>query len=88
MNKAGLAGVVAKDLGISKAQAERVISSVLQAIRTNARKGINLSGFGNFSVAKRAARRCKNPRNGAEIRIKACKAVKFKPGKAFKEMVR
>jgi DNA-binding protein HU-beta len=87
MNKAGLVDAVAKDLGISKSLAEKAITSVLETIREQCRRGVNLVGFGNFSVAKRAARNGRDPRTGKPIKIKACKAVRFKAGKAFKDLI-
>ena len=40
----------------------------------------SLSGFGSFSVSKRAARKGRNPQTGKEIKIAAKKVVKFKAG--------
>ena len=48
---------------------------------------VSLIGFGNFEVRERAARTGKNPQTGAEIKIAACKAPAFKPGKALKDAV-
>jgi len=44
-------------------------------------------GFGTFSVAKRAARKGRNPQTGETINIKASKSHKFKAGKAFKDAI-
>jgi len=48
---------------------------------------LNLSGFGIFKVAARAAREGRNPRTGETIQIKASKKAKFVPSKALKEAV-
>ena len=48
---------------------------------------IQLVGFGTFEVTERAARTGKNPQTGKEIKIAACKAPKFKAGKALKDAV-
>lgn len=48
---------------------------------------VQLVGFGTFEVTERAARVGKNPQNGKEISIPACKAPKFKAGKALKDEV-
>ena len=48
---------------------------------------LNLSGFGIFKVAARAAREGRNPRTGETIQIKASKKAKFVPAKALKEAV-
>lgn len=48
---------------------------------------VTLVGFGTFYVGKRAARTGRNPRTGANIKIKAAKVPKFRAGKALKDAV-
>ena len=43
-----------------------------------------IAGFGSFSVSNRQARVGRNPRRGEEIKIKASKCVRFRPGKDYK----
>ncbi|NNK85814.1 MAG: HU family DNA-binding protein, partial [Desulfobacterales bacterium] len=50
-------------------------------------KDVTLTGYGTFKVAKRKARKGRNPQTGEEIQIKAAKVPKFSPGKALKEAV-
>ncbi|HWT71423.1 MAG TPA: HU family DNA-binding protein, partial [Oxalicibacterium sp.] len=59
------------------------------AVTTTLKKNgtLTLVGFGTFAVGKRAARTGRNPRTGEEIKIKAAKVPKFKPGKALKDAV-
>jgi DNA-binding protein HU-beta len=52
------------------------------AIKKEAR--FSYPNFGTFKVTERAARKGRNPRTGAEIRIKASKTVKFAPAPKFK----
>jgi DNA-binding protein HU-beta len=47
--------------------------------------GINLVGFGSFSVQKRAAREGRNPKTGAKMRIEAYNQPVFKAGKKLKD---
>ena len=85
MNKADLIVMVSKDTKLSKAAAEKAVNSVLNNIKKGTKKGgVQLIGFGNFSVGKRKARTGRNPQTGKEIKIPASKVVKFKAGKAFK----
>jgi DNA-binding protein HU-beta len=84
MNKGELIAAVAKDLGGSKAQAEKAVNSVLGSIKKNVKKGVNIIGFGSFCVGTRKARMGRNPQTGAAIKIKASKTVRFKAGKALK----
>ncbi len=86
MNKTELVEKLSKDAGISKAQAEKVIKSFTEAVGKTARKNgrLTLVGFGTFSLAKRKARKGRNPRTGEAIKIKASKTVKFTAGKKLK----
>lgn len=90
MTKAELIDAAAKDAGISKAAAGKVIDTFLNSIKKALRKGekVTLVGFGTFSVSKRKARIGRNPQTGAEIKIPATKAPKFTAGKALKSEVK
>ncbi len=90
MNKAELLENVQQSLGneASKADAERALDAVLNAIKkglTQSPHNVQLIGFGTFKISERAARSGINPKTGETIQIKASKSVKFSPGKAFKE---
>lgn len=82
MNKAELIDAMAKDTGMTKADAKKAleafVSTTTKALKRNDR--VALVGFGSFAVAKRAARKGRNPQSGKEIKIAAKKVVKFKPG--------
>ena len=89
MNKSELVDFIAAEAEISKAAAGRALDAVTTAVKKTLKKGgtVTLVGFGTFSVGKRAARVGRNPQTGAEIKIKAAKVPKFRPGKALKEAV-
>jgi DNA-binding protein HU-beta len=82
MNKAQLVEAMASEAKITKADAKKAldafISSTSKALKKSER--VALVGFGSFSVAKRAARKGRNPQTGKEIKIAAKKVVKFKAG--------
>lgn len=87
MNKSELIERMASDADISKAAAERALESFTTSVQSTLKKGgsVTLVGFGSWSVTKRAARTGRNPKTGEPIKIKARKAPKFAPGKAFKD---
>ena len=87
MNKTELIEHIAKNADISKAAATRALESTIDAVKTTLKKGdsVSLVGFGTFTVGKREARTGRNPRSGAEIKIKAAKVPKFRAGKALKD---
>lgn len=90
MTKQELVEKMAKDADITKAAADTALYSFIDGIVKTLKKGskVTLVGFGTFSVAKRAARKGRNPQTGAAIKIKASKAPKFKAGKGFKDAVK
>ena len=87
MNKTELIEHIAKQADLSKAAAGRALEATRGAVRITLKKGgtVSLVGFGTFAVGKRAARTGRNPRTGAEIKIKSAKVPKFRPGKALKD---
>ena len=91
MNKEKLVETVLKQLGgeTSKAQAERAVTAVINAIKAGVKKDklVQLVGFGTFKVAERKARKGVNPKTKQPIRIPKSKTVKFVPGKDFKSKV-
>jgi DNA-binding protein HU-beta len=91
MTKAELVEKVYAKAGMpTKAKAELVLDAIIEALREGiATKGsVTFTGFGSFKVTQRAARKGRNPRTGKEIKIPACKVVKFTPGKKLKESVK
>jgi DNA-binding protein HU-beta len=83
MTKAELIAALAKDAGVTKAQAAKLLDSYFNNVTKELKKSgrIGIVGFGTFAVAKRKARIGRNPQTGAKIQIKAKKVIKFKAGK-------
>lgn len=80
MTKTELSAAVAEQAGLSKKDAEKAVSTVLDVIVEALEKGekVQLVGFGTFEVRERAARTGKNPRTGETIEIAASKVPAFK----------
>lgn len=89
MNKTELIAAVAEKAELSKKDAEKAIKAFTDVVSDELVKGekIQLVGFGTFEVSKRAAREGRNPQTGKTMKIEACKAPKFKAGKALKDAV-
>ena len=89
MNKSELVEAIHKDIGLSKADSARAIESFLGTVTKALKKGdeVILTGFGKFSVVKRAARQGVNPQTGEKVKIKASKAPKFSAGATLKQAV-
>lgn len=89
MNKNDLVAAVANSANLSKADSQRAVDCVFDAITGQLSGGgdVRLVGFGTFSVTQRAATTGRNPRTGDTINIPASKQPKFKAGKALKAAV-
>ena len=90
MNKAQLVEAMASEAKMTKVDAKKALDAFIAATTKNLKKGdrIALVGFGSFGVAKRAARKGRNPRTGKEIKIAAKKVVKFKAGAELAKVVK
>ena len=90
MNRAEVVSRVARDSGLTKADVDRVLGSLIENVSRSLKKGekVKLVGFGTFDVARRRARSVLNPRTGAAIRIPARRMPRFTPGKDLRKLVR
>ena len=89
MNKTELVAAIAEKTELSKKDAEKALKAFTDVVAEELKKGekIQLVGFGTFEVSERAARTGRNPQTGKTMKIEACKAPKFKAGKALKDAV-
>ncbi len=89
MNRKELVDALSAKTDSTKADAERNIAALIEIITNTLKKGdsISLVGFGSFEVRKRAARTGRNPKTGAELKIKASKVPAFKAGASLKAAV-
>jgi DNA-binding protein HU-beta len=89
MNKSDLVNIVSEKNTITKAAALRVVDTVFDAIRESLSNGEEfvMPDFGKFVVDTRAEREGRNPQTGVSITIPEAKVVKFKVGKALKDLV-
>lgn len=69
--------------------ADAYVTGVFDAIRTAVARGedVTLRGFGSFRRSLHARREARNPKTGEAITVDEHFAVKFKPGKEFKDAV-
>lgn len=87
MNHAELVEAIAAANELTKADARKVVDSVVEAIAAAAAKGeeVSLNGFGKFKVKDTPAREGRNPSTGATIQIAASRKLTFAPAKAVKD---
>lgn len=92
MNRKELIDAILKNKALShmtKKDADQYLSTLMEVVKKTVKKGedVSLIGFGTFSKVKRAARMGVNPATGEKIKIKAKNLPKFKPGKAWKDLM-
>ena len=89
MNKTELIAAIAEQAEISKKDAEKALKAFVDVVTEQLKEGekVQLVGFGTFEVSERAAREGRNPQTVKTMKIAACKAPKFKAGKALKDAV-
>ena len=89
MNKTEFIAAVAEKAEISKKDSENALKAFVDVVAEQLKAGdkVQLVGFGTFEVSERAAREGRNPQTGETMTIAACKAPKFKAGKALKDAI-
>ena len=89
MNKTELVAAMAEQAELSKKDAEAALKAFTDVVSDELKNGgkVQLVGFGTFEVSERAAREGRNPQTGETMKIAACKAPKFKAGKALKDAI-
>lgn len=89
MNKQELIDSIAEETTLPKNESRIVLDAVIAGIE----KGlvtdgkVNITGFGVFSIAKRAARTARNPKTGESVEVEAKSVPKFKASKNLKDMI-
>ena len=89
MTKAEIVEQIYERVGFSKKESADLVEKVFEIIKETLEAGekVKISGFGNFVVRGKNARKGRNPQTGEEIDIPASKAPKFRAGKQLKEAV-
>lgn len=77
-------------MGTTKADAERAVETMIEAIVGELKKGgeVSVAGLGIFKTKMRAARTARNPRTGASVQVPSMRVPKFQAAKALKEAVK
>ena len=88
MIKADIVNRVAKASNVSRVKAAIAVDTVIGAMKAALRDGkrIELRGFGVFQVRDRKKGVGRNPKTGVEVAIEPGKTVRFKPGKALRNL--
>ncbi len=87
MTKIDIIQNVYDKLGFSKKDAAQIVESVFDIMKEHLENGekIKISGFGNFVVKEKKARRGRNPQTGSEIEISPRKVLTFKSSQVLRK---
>ena len=88
MNKLEFIEAVAEKSGLSKKDAEKAVTGGIDVITEALKKNedVQITGFGKFVAAKRAAKTGRNPSTGQPIAARV--SPKFVPGKVLKDALK
>lgn len=89
MTKADLVEITFEKVGYSKKDVSEVIDEIFEIVKGSLEKGdkVKISGFGNFTIRHKNARRGRNPQTGTEITIDERTVMTFKASQILKDIV-
>ena len=89
MTKAEIVEHIYERVGFSKKESADLVEKVFQIIKETLAGGekVKISGFGNFVVREKNARKGRNPQTGEEIRLEARRVLTFKPSLVLKNIL-
>ncbi|MEO1134647.1 MAG: HU family DNA-binding protein [Cyanobacteria bacterium J06639_1] len=89
MNKGELVDAVAHKAGVTKKEADAVISATLDVIveTVASQEKVTLVGFGSFEPRQRKEREGRNPKTKEKMIIPATVVPAFSAGKSFRDAV-
>ncbi len=89
MTKADIVEIVYEKVGFSKKDVAAVIEDIFECVKGTLERGekVKISGFGNFSVREKRARRGRNPQTGGEITIEERRVMTFKASQILKKSI-
>jgi integration host factor subunit alpha len=89
LTKADLAELLFERLGLNKRESKDMVEAFFDIVNATLMSGedVKLSGFGNFTIRRKAPRPGRNPRTGEAIPIKARNVVTFHASHKLKGIV-
>ena len=89
MTKADLIDVVAEQLKLPRGRAELLVGHLFDCIMDALKKGegIEIRGFGSFSIREYREYEGRNPRTGEAVHVRPKRLAFFKVGKELRERV-
>ena len=89
MTKADIVETIYERVGFSKKESAELVETIFEVIKEALVRGekVKFSGFGNFIVREKNARKGRNPQTGEEIQLAARRVLTFKPSLVLKTVL-
>jgi len=89
VTKTELVEHVARDLGIARVEAQKMVETIFHKITEGLQSDgkVQIPGFGTFQRKERKARMGINPQTKEPMQIPASRTVGFKPGQDLKSKI-
>ena len=89
VTKSELIEKISETLKLPAGKAEAIVNTIFDSMvkALERGEGIEIRGFGSFSINRRPPRMGRNPRSGEQVLIPEKLVPHFKPGKALREAV-
>ncbi len=86
MTKIDIVDNICKKVGFSRKEVAKIVETVFDMIKETLQREdkILVSGFGNFVIRNKRARRGRNPQTGGDIEITPRRILTFKPSTVLK----
>ncbi len=87
MTKADIVETIYEKVGFSRKESAEIVDLVFDLMKDTLETGdkIKISGFGNFIVREKRARKGRNPQTGQELQISARRVLTFKPSQVLRK---
>jgi integration host factor subunit alpha len=89
LTRAGLAEVVYRDIGLSRAESATLIEQILAHMSNALARGENvkISGFGSFVLRDKGERMGRNPKTGVEVPIAPRRVLTFRASQMMRDRI-
>ena len=86
MTKIDIVDKIYEKVGFPKSEVAKIVETVFDIIKETLQREdkILVSGFGNFAIRNKRARRGRNPQTGGHIEITPRRVLTFKPSAVLK----
>lgn len=89
LTRADLAETLHRKVGLSRAESNKLVESILASMSDALARGENvkISGFGSFLLREKGERIGRNPKTGVEVPIPPRKVLTFRASQSLREEV-